>query len=380
MLAVVSHFKWVHINYLKALGEHFDVLVAWSGESGRGAAGDAMREGLRAVPIGRPREDGAATVRARLAAALERWRPDVVHVMYYDNEELTVLSRELAGDDVPVVFECRDPLTTLRQAEPGSPHWDRERDALVASEAHIFISRALRAYYERAHGLDLAATSLIAPHSFARNTVAPPSPKLSARDGRVHIALIGTATDDPGHVRWYGEIIPRLVSLGLVVHSHFFEIEGISLEPYRQLARELEDYHHHHWVSHWRDAQLSQLISRYDLMGVFYEMSNATERDFATQELGMPSKSVSAWLHAGAPTISFARCQGIIERVDDLGVGFLVDSWDEVGRIAADREAIAAATERCLATRDLFTTEHNAARIAALVANARVALGRSASS
>ena len=39
LLAVVSRFKWVHINYLKALEAHFDVLVAWSGEGGKGAAG-----------------------------------------------------------------------------------------------------------------------------------------------------------------------------------------------------------------------------------------------------------------------------------------------------------------------------------------------------
>ena len=52
MLAVVVRFKWVHISYLKALEEHFELRVAWSGEGGKGAGVDGAREGLRSVPIG----------------------------------------------------------------------------------------------------------------------------------------------------------------------------------------------------------------------------------------------------------------------------------------------------------------------------------------
>ena len=51
LLAVVARFKWVHIEYLAALAEHFDVLVAWSGEGGEGAALDGIRDGMRGEPI-----------------------------------------------------------------------------------------------------------------------------------------------------------------------------------------------------------------------------------------------------------------------------------------------------------------------------------------
>jgi hypothetical protein len=49
--------------------------------------------------------------------------------------------------------------------------------------------------------------------------------------------------------------------------------------------------------------------------------------------------------------------------VEELGIGFVVGDLEEVGAIAADRDAIAEATRNCLAVRDRFTTEHNAARI-----------------
>ena len=180
--------------------------------------------------------------------------------MYYNHEDLTVIVRELVGDSVPIVFECRDPLTTLTGASPGDGHWTLERKALLAGDRQILISKAERAYYERAHGIDLADSSLVIPYAFPGGTIAPPSPKLSAMDARTHIAVVGTADDQPDHGRWYVTIIRRLVSLGFVVHSHFWDLEefGVSLGPYRELARELDDYHFHPTVPYLETDQLSR--------------------------------------------------------------------------------------------------------------------------
>jgi hypothetical protein len=67
MLVVVGRFKWVHIDYIAALGDHFDTYVAWSGEGGANAPRDAVGEGMRGEPIGWIRDDGADAVRANLA-------------------------------------------------------------------------------------------------------------------------------------------------------------------------------------------------------------------------------------------------------------------------------------------------------------------------
>lgn len=367
MLAVVARFKWTHINYLKALERHFDVLVAWSGEGGEGAPLDGVREGLHGVPIGWAREDGLDAVRGRLERVIADFRPDVVHVMYYNHDDLTVAVREIVGDGAVVVYECRDPQTTLAGAAPGSKYWDAEAAALRASDGQIFVSEALRSYLEQSHQLDLSGSSLIAPHGFARHTIAPPSRKLSADDGRVHIALVGTADNEPDHGRWYVDIIRRLVSLGLVVHSHFFDLPGMPLTPYRELDAELDDYHHHPTVLHRDGTKLSRLVSRYDLMGVFHELGAAHHNESATLALCLPTKAVCGWLHAGIPVVCFPYYRGVVERIEAHDIGFVVDSLDEVAAVAADRAAIAAATERCLAIRDRFTNEHQAARIARFV-------------
>jgi hypothetical protein len=61
--------------------------------------------------------------------------------------------------------------------------------------------------------------------------------------------------------------------------------------------------------------------------------------------------------------VCFPHYRGVVERIDEHGIGFVVDSLADVGRVAADRAAIAAATERCLACRDGFTTERTAERV-----------------
>ncbi len=369
MLAVVSRFKWVHIDYLAALGEHFDLLVAYAGEGGRGAAKDGIRDGIRGTPIGYPPDAGKDEVRARLAEAIDGHQPELVHVMYYNHEDLTLMVRELVGPDVPVVFECRDPVTTLTGATPGDGYFELERRALQASDRHIFISEALRGYYERSHDLDLA-DALVIPYAFPGYTIAPPQPKLSASDGRTHIALVGTADDQPDHGRWYGDIIRSLVSQGLVVHSHFHDLEeyGLSLAPYRALAEELADYHCHPTVPHRRGTELSDLMSRYDLMGVFHELGAAEHNESATLAVCMPTKSVCGWLYGAIPVVCFPHYRGVVERIEEFDIGFVVDDIGEVGRVAADRAAVAAAGERALACRHEFTTERTGERVRDFVA------------
>jgi hypothetical protein len=373
LLCVVARFKWVHINYLKALGEHFDVHVAWSGEGGKGAAEDGIREGLRGVPVGWIGDDGVAEVRSRLAEVIAQCQPDLVHVMYYNHDDLTLIVREIVGDGVPVVYEGRDPQTTLSGAGPGSEIWTTERDAIGASDAQLFVTEALRSYLERSHGLDLGSTSLIVPGGFARDTIAPPAPKLSAYDGRLHIALVGTADDAPDHGRWYVDIIRRLVSLGLVVHSHFFEppkfdMGDLSLDAYHALDRELDDYHLHPAVPHRQGTALSELVSRYDMMGVFHELEAAHHNESATLAVCLPTKAVCGWLHGGIPVVCFPHYRGVVEQIEALGIGFVIDDWEDLVPIAANRHVIASATERCLVCRDRFTNEWNAELIRAFVA------------
>lgn len=363
VLAVVARFKWPHIDYLGALGQHVDLTVAWSGVGHDGAPERAIQEGLPAVSIGSIAADGEAVVRANLTTMVERFRPDVVHVMYYTHEQLTLLVRDVVGAAGLIVWECRDPLTTLEGARPGSPEWEAEAQAISAADGHVLVSAALRSYLETAHGVDLS-DALIVPHAFAARNAGPPAEKLSAADGRTHIALVGTADATADHGRYYVDIIRRLVAMGFVVHSHFHELDGVSLEAYSSLADELHDYHHHPTVSFRDGHRLSDLTSRYDLMGVFHELDAPMHNESATLKVCMPTKAVSAWLHGAIPVVTFQYYEGLVDLIEERGIGIVVRDWVDLARVVGDWDRIAAATAACVEHRAEFTHEFHAPRLA----------------
>jgi len=364
VLAVVSRFKWSHIDYLHALAKEVDLRVVWSGVGHAGASEQAIKEGLPAESIGSIDVDGASAVGERLVAAIATHDAETLHVMYYEHEQLTTLARDVAGGSRRLIWECRDPLTTLRGAGPESAEWRDEAAALAAADGHILVSEALRDYLERCHAVDLTS-ALIVPHAFARRNAGPLAPKLSTADGRTHIALVGTADSQPDEGRYYGNIIRRLVGMGFVVHSHFHEIEGVPLDEYRDLAAELPDYEFHSTEVFRAGHDLSTVMSQYDLMGVFHELAAPRHNESATLAVCVPTKAVSAWLHGAIPIVTFRHYGGLAELVDRLGVGFVVDDWHEVGGLVGDWPRIRTATGACIAHRDEFTHEFQAARVAA---------------
>jgi hypothetical protein len=85
----------------------------------------------------------------------------------------------------------------------------------------------------------------------------------------------------------------------------------------------------------------------------------------ATLAVCMPTKAVCGWLHGAIPIVCFPHYRGLVELVERLGIGFVVDRLDEVGAIAADRSGVQRAAAATLAVRERFTHEYQAARIAA---------------
>lgn len=348
-------------DYLLALAAHAELTVAVSGEAEPNSVDAAVNEGLDMRAIG---SIGLPKIQARLGELVESRRPDVIHLMWYGHEQLTLLARAVADSGVQIIYECRDPLTTLlghRVTSPGPQPVDLERDALRCADAHIFVSNAVRTYLENLHRLDLS-TSLIVPQGLSERTMAAPSPKRSARDGRVHVVLVGTASADVASGRCYTSLIRRLVAMGLVVHSHFFDFETGANDVYRLLDRELADYHYHDALPDRHGTELGRALSSYDLMCIAYFEGVITD---ATLAVVMPSKAAAAWVH-GLPVVTPREYRGVVEWIDDLGIGFVVDSFDDLEAIRRDRAAIERATEACLRHRASFTHEASARRVAEL--------------
>ena len=200
------------------------------------------------------------------------------------------------------------------------------------------------------------------PHGFAERTVGPPAPKLSAIDGRLHLALVGSAVARADDGRYYVGIIRRLCAQGIVVHSHFHpdpEADAI----YTALAEELPDYHAHPKLNHREDTILSRALSVYDLMGVFHELEAPGRNEFRTLSVCMPTKAVCGWLLGGIPVVCNSRYRGVVEWIEAWGIGFVVDSIEEVGTLKNRREDIRRATRATLEQRHRFTHETQAARL-----------------
>lgn len=361
VLAVVARYERRHTNYLHALAEHVDLTVAVSGEADPGSVDIARREGLDIVPIG---TIGLPKIRARLATLVAERRPHVIHLGWFGHEQLTVLASEVAPTGTRVVFECRDPLTTLVDpdaATSGPRPIDLERAALIAADAHVFVSIAVRDHLATLHGLDLSE-AIIVPQGLAARTLAVPAPKLSATDGRVHIVLVGTASADPTTGRCYLPLIRKLTALGLVVHSHFFEGRAGANDIYRALARELPDYRYHDALSDREGTDLSRVLSSYDLMYITYEPGVITE---ATLAVVMPAKAASAWAQGAIPVVVSRTLRGVVEWIDAYGLGFVIDQVEDLATIAADRPTIDRATAACVAQRHRFTHEAAAAQVVA---------------
>ncbi len=98
-------------------------------------------------------------------------------------------------------------------------------------------------------------------------------------------------------------------------------------------------------------------------MGVFHELEAPRHNESATLAIGLTTKAVSGWLHGGIPVVCTTFYRGIAEVIEEHGIGFVVESIDDVWQVAADREGIERATAASLSIRDRFTNEHQAARI-----------------
>lgn len=363
VLALASRFYMDHLDHLSVLGQHCDLAIAFNTEREEETVAQAIKEGFSVTRIG---SIGLPKMEQRLRRLINSWQPNIVYSLWDTNEELTLMARRVVGQTAIVVHKYSDPLTTILGNEtpyPGQQPVVLEREALKASDGQIFVTNAMRIYLEQTHNLDFSRSSIIVPHGRPEETVSPPSKKLSVEDGRIHIALVGFAHPDPDHGRYYINIIRQLISYGFVVHSHFHEVVGVSIESYRALADELEDYHFHSTLPNREGTQLSDFISQYDLMGVFHELEATKHNESAVLEICMPSKAVCGWVNGGIPVVCPAQYLGTAEYIQEFGIGFIIERWEDLQAIAADKDAIDRATEACLQQRYRFTHEWNTRRI-----------------
>jgi hypothetical protein len=98
-------------------------------------------------------------------------------------------------------------------------------------------------------------------------------------------------------------------------------------------------------------------------MGVFHELEAPRHNESATLAIGLTTKAVSGWFHGAIPVVCTSFYTAIVEEIEEHGTGFVVESIDDVWRVAGDRDGIERATAACFDVRDTFSNEHQASRI-----------------
>ena len=210
--------------------------------------------------------------------------------------------RELVGDVPRWSSRCRDPLTTLTGAQPGSPEWDVEAAALRASDAQMLLSRG-HARVSRARATTSISGNVDHRAAHVRPTTTSLRPWRSSRRATAGCTSRSSARrdDQPGARPLVRGHHPPARLPGLVVHRHFFDLEefGSRSSPTDELAEELDDYHAHPTVPYRWGTRLSDLTRSYDLMGVFHELEAAAPQRVGHARRLAPTKAVSGWLHGG---------------------------------------------------------------------------------
>src|SRR4029078_10658064 len=100
------------------------------------------------------------------------------------------------------------------------------------------------------------------------------------------------------------------------------------------LARELDDFHYDPAGDHRDGTKLSELLSRYDLMGVFHALGATRHNQSATLAVCMPTKSVCGWLHGGIPVVCFPHYRGIVEQIEAHDIGFVIKTLEALARLS----------------------------------------------
>lgn len=168
------------------------------------------------------RELGATTEQAAdaLAARIRADRVDVVYSLLnvWDGSAQATAALLRRGCPVPLVRHYKEHY--LRP-------WDDERVSIEQSAGAVFINEEARRYFAGVYRLPARTACLDADLLPRRYLAGRLRPKLSAADGRPHVLIAGSATDDGGRYD-YRELIKELVACRAHVHLYglFRRLQG----------------------------------------------------------------------------------------------------------------------------------------------------------
>jgi hypothetical protein len=274
--------------------------------------------------------------RATMRAAVESLRPDVVHCLYYYHDALTLVAREVLTalrHAAVLVYETRDPTGIHRPRLP-------EKEALHAADGYIFATRAIVDDLFARHLWEPRPHILIRQSELYADRDAPPA-KLSAADGRAHVGLMGTFSEDPDSGRHYAAYIDAFLASTHDTVLHVF--------PHR-LVSYLQDgvsRHGGRLVVHWEDRpyvgnpnpsrrNYTSIVGQLDFNLVAHVLGRPKDEG-ALLRVCNPTKATSPLVLADLPVLCLPHYRGVVDIVEEYGCGYVYRGWHDLDALLNDR-------------------------------------------
>lgn len=274
--------------------------------------------------------------RSAVRSAVASLRPDVVHCLYYYHDALTLVVRAVLDElrhAAVLIYETRDPTGIHRPELP-------ERDALRASDGYIFATRAIVDDLFARHLWEPEPHLIIRQSELYADRDAYPR-KLSDSDGRTHVALMGTFSEDLDSGRHYAAYIDAFLSATRNTVLHVFPHRRVS---YLDAAASA---HGGRLVVHWDDRpyvgnpnpqrrNYTSTVGQLDFNLVAHVLGRP--RDEARMlRVCNPTKATSPLVLADLPVLCLSHYRGVVDIIDEYGCGYVYRGWRDLEALLNDR-------------------------------------------
>lgn len=274
--------------------------------------------------------------RREVRSAVESLRPDVVHCLYYLHDALTLVVREVLDElrhPAVLVYETRDPSGIHRPQLP-------EKAALLASDGFIFATRAIVDDLFARHLWEPRPHIVIRQSELYADRDAYPV-KLSGADGRAHVALMGSFSEELDSGRHYAAYIDAFLSSTRNTVLHVFPHRRVS---YLDAGAST---HAGRLVVHWDDRPYvgnpnprrrgyTSTIGQLDFNLVAHVLGRP--RDEAKMlRVCNPTKATSPLVLADLPVLCLPHYGGVVDIIEEYGCGYVYRSWRDLDELLNDR-------------------------------------------
>jgi len=277
-----------------------------------------------------------SSFRREARLAVDSMRPDVVHCLYYYHDALTLVVRDVLDElrhPAELIYETRDPSGIHRPELP-------EREALRACDGYIFATRAIVDDLFARHLWEPRPHIIIRQSELYADRDAYPA-KLSDRDGRTHVGLMGTFSEEPDSGRHYAAYIDAFLSSTRNTVLHVF--------PHRR-ASYLDsgmDRHGDRLVVHGDDRpyvgnpdpsrrNYTSIVGQLDFNLVAHVLGRPKD-EARMLRVCNPTKATSPLVLADLPVLCLPHYGGVVDIVEEYGCGYVYRGWRDLDQLLNDR-------------------------------------------